>query len=305
MRATVNDGTLGSNGFVSAIFHSVVVAANVQNVSLSPLDPTVTAGSPITLTASGGANGYVWGGSASGAGANKTLTFNTPGSYAVTVYSPAGGVFAQSNTATAAITVSSPAPSASITASPTAGIAPLTTVISWATAYATSATVSGPGLNSAALSGGSSLTLPAGTYVYSVAAVGPSGSASASVSVSVAANTATLSAGSSSVDFGSVFRDTLAGSPTTAARTLTLSNPGNAPLTITAISFSGGPFSHSGLALPYSLAAGGSVGLGLTFGPGAVMGANSATLTITATSNSATVALSGIGLAPKLQVTWP
>jgi hypothetical protein len=103
-----------------------------------------------------------------------------------------------------------------------------------------------------------------------------------------------------------VFRDTLAGSPITATRSLVLSNPGNAPLTLTAVSFSGGPFSLSNpLALPYSLGAGASVALGLTFGPGAVMGPNSATFTITASSNTATVALSGIGLAPRREVTFP
>ena len=105
MRATVNDGTLGSNGFVAAIYHSVVVAANVQNVSLSPMDPTITAGSSINLSAAGGQNGYVWGGSASGTGANQTLTFNTPGAYVVSVYSPAGGAFSQSNTASTTVTV--------------------------------------------------------------------------------------------------------------------------------------------------------------------------------------------------------
>jgi len=285
---------------------TVTVSPAAQTVSVSPASITLVAGQSVAFTASGGQNGYVWGGSAAGSGSAQTITFNTPGSYTVTVYSPAGGIFAQSNTATAAITVSYPAPTASITASPTAGIAPLSSVISWASTYATSASVSGPGLSSAALSGSSSVTLQAGTYQYSLFATGPAGSASNSVSVSVAANTATLSAASSSVDFGSVFRDTLAGSPTTATRSLVLSNPGNAPLTITAVSFSGGPFSLShALALPYSLGAGASFALGLTFGPGAVMGSNSATLTITANSNTATVALSGIGLAPRLEVTFP
>ena len=285
---------------------TVTVAPAAQTVSISPASVSVVAGQSVAFTATGGQNGYVWGGSAAGTGSAQTITFNSPGSYTVTVYSPAGGIFAQSNPATAAITVSYPAPTASISASPTAGIAPLSTVISWSSAYATSATVSGPALSSAALSGNSSVTLDAGTYLYSLSAVGPAGTTSASVSVSVAANTATLSAASSSVDFGSVFRDTLAGSPITATRSLVLSNPGNAPLTLTAVSFSGGPFSLSNpLALPYSLGAGASVALGLTFGPGAVMGPNSATFTITASSNTATVALSGIGLAPRLEVTFP
>ena len=68
-------------------------------------------------------NGYVWGGSASGSGATQTVTFANAGTYTVTVYSPAGGNFAQSNTASAAVTVNSlpPPSSAHVAVTPQGG----------------------------------------------------------------------------------------------------------------------------------------------------------------------------------------
>ena len=284
---------------------AITVNAVGQTVAISPTNQTIFAGATITFNASGGQNGYVWGGSASGGGAAQSVTFNTPGTYSVTVYSPLGGTYAQSNTATAIITVNSPAPTATISASPTSGIAPLTTTIAWATTTATTVVVSGQNLSSSATSGSQSVTLGAGTYTYSITVSGPGGSASNTLTVTVAANTATLSTASSTVNFGSIFRDSLAGSPTTATRTIVFSNPGNGPLTLTALSASGSPFSiTAGLTLPFTLAPGASASITVMFGPGAPMGSSSGTLIATASSNTATVALSGISLAPKIQIIW-
>lgn len=91
-----------------------------QTVLLSPASPAITAGQSVTFTASGGQNGYVWGGSASGSGTTKSVLFNTAGTYSVTVYSPAGGSYNQSNTATSTITVSAVSSSPVITSSSTA-----------------------------------------------------------------------------------------------------------------------------------------------------------------------------------------
>ena len=102
---------------------TITVTPSSQTVSLAPPGPTIYAGQSVVFTASGGMNGYVWGGSASGSGATQTVTFGNVGTYGVTVYSPAGGNFAQSNTASASVTVNSlPAPSsAQVTVTPQGG----------------------------------------------------------------------------------------------------------------------------------------------------------------------------------------
>jgi len=84
---------------------TITVNADSQVVSISPANPTVPVGGSVAFTAGGGQNGYVWGGSASGSGASQLVTFPNVGSYTVTVYSPAGGIYAQSNTAAATVTV--------------------------------------------------------------------------------------------------------------------------------------------------------------------------------------------------------
>lgn len=76
-----------------------------QSVAVSPASRTIIAGQAVTFTASGGQNGYTWGGSASGSGSSKSVTFPSIGTYTVTVYSAAGGNYDQSNTASAIITV--------------------------------------------------------------------------------------------------------------------------------------------------------------------------------------------------------
>lgn len=85
-----------------------VTATGTQTVSISPSSQSIALGSSITFTASGGQNAYVWGGSASGSGSSQTVTFNSPGTVQVTVYSQSGNYYNQSNTATATITVNPP-----------------------------------------------------------------------------------------------------------------------------------------------------------------------------------------------------
>lgn len=76
-----------------------------QTVTISPASSVVAAGTSVAFSASGGANGYTWGGAASGSGPSQTVAFPLPGGFDVTAYSPAGGVYARSNTGTAHITV--------------------------------------------------------------------------------------------------------------------------------------------------------------------------------------------------------
>jgi plastocyanin len=84
---------------------SVTVNPNGQSVSISPLSSSVNVGDSVQFTASGGQNGYVWGGAVSGSGASQTVAFGNAGNYTVTVYSPTGGNFTQSNVASASVTV--------------------------------------------------------------------------------------------------------------------------------------------------------------------------------------------------------
>ena len=102
---------------------TITVMPASQTVSLSPTAPTIYAGQSVPFAASGGMNGYIWGGSASGSGATQTVSFANAGTYGVTVYSPAGGNFAQSNTASATVTVNSlpPPSSAQVTVTPQGG----------------------------------------------------------------------------------------------------------------------------------------------------------------------------------------
>ena len=102
LTASATDGNhTGSNTL------SWSITAATPNVGLTASATSVYVGQSVNLTASGGPNGYTWGGSASGgSGVAATLTFNAAGSYTATVYSPAGGNYNQSNTASVTITVS-------------------------------------------------------------------------------------------------------------------------------------------------------------------------------------------------------
>lgn len=109
-----------SYGYLSSFSYVTVnvTADQTQTVTISPSNVTLTVGQSQTFTASGGQNGYVWGGSASGSGASQTVTFNTTGSATVTVYSPAGNGYSASPVATANVTVNSLGTQAPVSISP-------------------------------------------------------------------------------------------------------------------------------------------------------------------------------------------
>ncbi|MGH9712667.1 MAG: beta strand repeat-containing protein [Candidatus Acidiferrales bacterium] len=83
--------------------------------------------------------------------------------------------------------------------------------------------------------------------------------------------------------------------------TITLSNPGNANTVISQATASGSGFSLSGLALPTTIAAGGSTSFTATFAP-TTKGSASGTISITsnAPGSPASVTLSGTGVQPQL-----
>ena len=112
------------------------------------------------------------------------------------------------------VTVSAPAAvTASIGASPTSMVAPGSTTVTWSSANATTASVTGNGINSTATSGSQAVNgLPVGTYTYTITAQGPSGpitqsatftvNAVASVSASISASpTSTTAPGAATISW--------------------------------------------------------------------------------------------------------
>lgn len=104
-----------------------------------------------------------------------------------------------------------------------------------------------------------------------------------------------LSMNPTSVNFNSV------GTGSTATATITLSNPGNASTVISQARASGTGFSLSGLAIPVTIAAGGSTSFAAKFSPNA-RGSFSGSISISsnAPGSPATIALSGTGVQAQL-----
>jgi len=95
-----------SNTASASITVTAPARVNQASVSISPSSVTAQPGESCLFTASGGSTGtYSWGGSASGSGGSCWVSFDSPGSYEVTVYSPATSTYNASNTATATVTV--------------------------------------------------------------------------------------------------------------------------------------------------------------------------------------------------------
>jgi hypothetical protein len=99
-----------------------------------------------------------------------------------------------------------------------------------------------------------------------------------------------LTLGSTSVTFGSVTLNT------PATQTVTLVSSGTASLTISGATIAGTGFTMTGLTTPVTLTAGQTVTLDLQFDP-TTAGAFTGTVTITSNTGTATVALSGTGVA--------
>jgi hypothetical protein len=117
------------------------------------------------------------------------------------------------------------------------------------------------------------------------------------------AQTSQLSASPVSLSFAS----TAVGS-SSASQTVTLSNTGNAAVTISQLNFSGAPFSITGLSLPLNLAAGQITNFSVLFAPlttGTLSG--SASVISTATNSPTTITLSGVAtqaVSHSVSLTW-
>ncbi len=111
-----------------------------------------------------------------------------------------------------------------------------------------------------------------------------------------------LTAGST--DFGSAYRDSLAGNPTSTTRTFTVTNTGGQSLTITAISTTGNFSVTASPGLPLTVTGGNSTSITVTFTPGSSIGTNNGSLNISTTANNLSLALTGTGLAPKISISW-
>lgn len=149
-----------------------VLPLSQASVSISPTSQTITAGQSVTFNASGGSGSgeFVWGGDASGTGASKNVTFNTVGNRTVTVYRQASSGYAQSNTATANITVSA-APPSTITQHPQSQ----TVVLGSTVSFSVTASGSGPltyqwKKNGADIAGATNSTLTLSNVQYADAA---------------------------------------------------------------------------------------------------------------------------------------
>lgn len=170
----------------SASSYTVGASAADSDGNLATLTITKN-GSPFTST--GGGNGF------------STSTSNSSsdsGPQTITYVATATDANGASASISQNVTVNAPgnAPIANIYASPSNGSSPLTTNISWSTANVSSATISGPGLSSSALSGSQLVTLTTGSYVYTINATGPNGSTSQSTTVTVNPRTFVLTVNS-------------------------------------------------------------------------------------------------------------
>ena len=184
---------------------TVTVSAGSQSVSISPGSQTINAGGTASFNASGGNNGYVWGGSASGSGATQNIVFNSPGTYTVTTYSPGGGNYTQSNTASASVTVNTVGQTVSIfppSQSIIAGGSVTFTASGGNNGYNWGGSASGSGTSQ-------SVTFPnAGTYTVSVSSpaggiYSASNTATATITVTAASQTIALTPAAPSITAGS------------------------------------------------------------------------------------------------------
>jgi hypothetical protein len=133
----------------------------------------------------------------------------------------------------------------------------------------------------------------AGTLTGTLTVQGNNGATPAVVNLSATAVAAApqISLSSTSVQFGTV------GIGSTSNLNLTISNTGNADLTVSVVSLTGAEFSVSGIATPKTIVAGQSAMVGLSFQP-TVGGAAAATLSVTSNdpvNPTNTVALTGTG----------
>lgn len=180
----------GNGGPITQTATFTVNAAATVGASISASPAAISEPGSTTITWSSANATSV---SVSGSGLSSTLPSGsqsvgglTAGNYAYTITAQGSGGPA---TQTATVTVSAvvPSVSGSIAASPSSGIAPGSSTLTWTTANATSVSVSGPGVSSVAASGTQTVAgLAPGTYTYTLLAQGNGGPVTSSAVVTVA-----------------------------------------------------------------------------------------------------------------------
>jgi Abnormal spindle-like microcephaly-assoc'd, ASPM-SPD-2-Hydin len=154
------------------------------------------------------------------------------------------------------------------------------------------------------LAAGQSLSLSAsfapasaGSVTGSIAVVSTATNSPAAISLSGTGIQPLISVVPASVSFGSVTVGV------TNSQTMTIQNPGSANLTITQAAMSGTGYSLSGLALPVSIAPGGTAAFNVAFAPAAGSSYPSIlTLVSNAPNSPSSISVSGTGIAPVLQI---
>jgi hypothetical protein len=125
------------------------------------------------------------------------------------------------------------------------------------------------------------------------------GSVSKTFAIQLNANAPTLNINASTISFGDVTLNT------TATQSVTLSSTGTAAVTVNSATVTGTGFSLPGAAFPVTLNPGQTASLSVEFNP-TIAGATSGKVTIASNSSTgptATISLSGTGMATSYQVT--
>ena len=183
-----------------------------QTIAFSPPASLLFPGSPVVLNATASSGLPVSLTVVSGPGAldGNQLTPTAVGSVVIRAAQGGNGQWLAATPVNATVAFDAPPPpTGAISAAPASGPAPLFATISWSTAQATSATVSGPGISSTSLAGNSSATLSTpGTFIYTLTATGPGGQITQSAAVVAAVPQYTLSTfaiGNGSVTAGGAY----------------------------------------------------------------------------------------------------
>lgn len=179
------------------ITQTVTVAAPLAvsaAITASPTTATTPGTTTVTWTSHNAVSVEVSGSglNSTAPGGSQTISGLSAGTHTFTITALGiGGPVTQSAT----VIVTTPgAVTATIGASPSAASAPASTVISWSSTHATAVSVTGLGLNSAAVSGSQTVSgLGTGRYDYVITAQGPGGPVTQTTTVNVAAATVTAS----------------------------------------------------------------------------------------------------------------
>ena len=286
-------------------------AAVTAAISASPTSATAPASSTITWSTANATAVSVTGSGLNSVAANGSQIVSglSAGSYdyVITAHGPGGPV-----TQTATVNVSAAAAvTASISANPSSGTEPGTTLISWTTANATAVAVSGPGLSSVAVSGTQSIGgLVAGTHTFTITAQGPGGPVTQSATVTInAAPAAVTGSISATPDNGTAPGATSIAWSTANATSVSVNGPGLASAapsgtqtigglaagtytyTLTAQGV-GGPITRT---MTVTISPGASVAGAISVTPTSMNAGGTATLTWS-TANATSVRVTGFGI---------